>query len=123
MCTNKKLKQIQNKLVSSPKLLHYSMLHFMRLMHDASPDHPNYPTHITATIDYDEEAEANCDYDPEEGVMHDYTKAIHSQLQAETNRKKPVADKWMLKYLKGRIFVVVGRGCSIIMQLAHYTLQ
>ena len=95
--------------------------HASDMMHDAPPDHPNSP--ITATIDYDEEAEANCDYDPEEGVMHDYTKVIHSQLQAETNRKKPVADKWMLKYLKGRIFVVVGRGCSIIMQVAQYTLQ
>ena len=38
------------------------------MTHDASPDHPNCPTHITATIEYDEEAEANCDYeDPEEG--------------------------------------------------------
>lgn len=80
------------------------------MTHDASLDHPNFPTHITATINYDEEAEANCDYDPEEGVMNDYTKTIHSQLQAETNRKKPVANNWMLKYLNGRIFVVVGRG-------------
>ena len=97
------------------------------MTHDASPDHPNCPTHITATIDYEWwwgwgqlwlwGSRRGV------GVMHDYTKAIHSQLHAETNRKKPVADKWMLKYLKGRIFVVVGKGCSIIIQVAQYTLQ
>ena len=87
------------------------------MTHDTSPDHPNFPTHITATIDYDEEAEANCDYDPEEGVMHDYIKAIYSQLQAETNRKKPVADKWLLKYLKGRIFLFLAEDAPSLCKL------
>ena len=49
--------------------------------------------------------------------MHDYTKAIHSQLQAETNRKKPVADKWLLKYLKGRIFLLLAEDAPSLCKL------
>ena len=56
---------------------------------------------IIATLDYDNNEETTNDCN--KGVMHDYVKAIHTQLQAETNTKK-IVDKWLLKYLRNKDF-------------------